>query len=42
MMNLMEDEPESILVPQHVPPIKKKCSDEPSDETLRKGHMPGG
>jgi hypothetical protein len=39
-MDLMEYKPESILVPQHVPPIKEKCSDEPSYEAFRKRHIP--
>jgi hypothetical protein len=42
MMNLMEYKPESILVPQHVPPIKEKCSNEPPDEAFRERHVPGG
>src|SRR6266446_125741 len=40
MMDLMEYKPESILVPQHVPPIKEKCSDEPAHESFRKRHVP--
>ena len=40
-MNLMEYKPESILVTQHMPPIEEKCSDEPSHEAFRKGHVNG-
>jgi hypothetical protein len=36
----MEYKPESIFVPQDVPPIEEECSDEPSYEAFRKGHVP--
>ena len=40
MMYLMEHNPESVFVPQYMPPIKEEGSDEPADKALRQWHVP--
>jgi hypothetical protein len=42
MVNLMEYQPESVLVAQDVPPVKEECAYEPSDQALCHGHVPSG
>jgi len=39
-MDLMKDEPKSVLMAQDVPPVKEKCSDKPSYEAFRKRRIP--
>src|SRR5215467_2163286 len=42
MVDLMEHQPEAVLVPYHVPPIEEERSDKPTHEPFQRWHLPIG